>query len=71
MPADVVFTVEYSVRPARVAVYQLLKLDKQPPAINKGAFDPTVFLDAVKARHRSPRYASSSALSISFISPGL
>jgi oleate hydratase len=34
MPDDVVFTVEYSVRSAQVAVYELLKLDKQPPALD-------------------------------------
>ncbi|MGY3090905.1 oleate hydratase [Hymenobacter sp. UYAg731] len=52
MPDDVVFTVEYSVRSAQVAVYELLKLGKEPPAIYKGQYDPTVLFEAVKTLHR-------------------
>ena len=33
IPEDVVFTVEYSVRAAQMAVYQLLGLDRQVPPI--------------------------------------
>jgi oleate hydratase len=36
MPDDVVFTVEYSVRSAQLAAYELLKLDKEPLAFYKG-----------------------------------
>lgn len=51
LPDDVVFTVEYSVRSAQVAVYALLGLDRQPPAIYKGIFDPRVLFRAFKALH--------------------
>ena len=33
IPEDVVFTVEYSVRVAQTAVYQLLKIDREIPPI--------------------------------------
>ncbi|QPC91626.1 oleate hydratase [Mesorhizobium sp. INR15] len=33
IPEDVVFTVEYSVRAAQIAVYQLLKIDREVPPI--------------------------------------
>jgi len=36
---DCVFTVEYSVRSAMMAVYTLLKLDKQPPEIYPSQYD--------------------------------
>jgi len=52
MPDDVVFTVEYSVRSAQVAVYELLKLSLEPPSIYKGQYDPTVLFEAVKTLHR-------------------
>ena len=52
IPDDVVFTVEYSVRSAQVAVYELLKLDKEPPSIYKSQFDPAVLFEAVKTLHR-------------------
>lgn len=52
MPDDVVFTVEYSVRSAQVAIYELLKLDKEPPSIYKSQFDPAVLFEAVKTLHR-------------------
>ena len=52
MPDDVVFTVEYSVRSAQLAVYELLKLDKQPPAIYKGQHDVRVLYQAMQTMHR-------------------
>jgi oleate hydratase len=35
IPDDVVFTVEYSVRAAQMAVYELLKIDRDVPPINR------------------------------------
>ncbi len=52
VPDDVVFTVEYSVRTAWTAVAQLLKLDKQPPAVHKGHHDPHVLAQALHTMHR-------------------
>lgn len=52
LPDDVVFTVEYSVRSAQIAVYSLLKLDKKPSAFYKGQYDPRVLFDALKTLHR-------------------
>lgn len=52
LPDDVVFTVEYSVRSAQVAVYTLLKLDKKPSPLYKGQYDPQVLFDALKTLHR-------------------
>ena len=51
MPDDVVFTVEYSIRSAQVAVYSLLKLNREPPAVYKGKFDPRVLFRAFLALH--------------------
>jgi oleate hydratase len=51
MPDDVVFTVEYSVRSAQTAVYELLGLDKIPPAQYKGLHDVNVMYQAIKAMH--------------------
>ena len=51
VPDDVVFTVEYSVRTAMIAVYTLLKLDKQAPAMYKGLHDIKVIYQAMKALH--------------------
>ena len=45
---DVVFTVEYSVRSAQMAVYKLLKIDKEPPALYHGQSDLLVFIDAIE-----------------------
>ncbi|MDX2523606.1 MULTISPECIES: oleate hydratase [Streptomyces] len=52
VPDDVVFTVEYSVRTAWTAVAELLKLDKQPPAVYKGHHDPHVLAAALESMHR-------------------
>ena len=46
IPDDVVFTIEYSVRAAQMAVYQLLKIDKDIPPINQHQFDVRVLFDA-------------------------
>ncbi|KAI9199513.1 myosin-crossreactive antigen [Polychytrium aggregatum] len=44
IPEDTVFTVEYSVRCAQIAVYGLLKLDKPLTPIYKGWLDPKVLV---------------------------
>ncbi len=51
VPDDVVFTVEYSVRSAQLAVYGLLGLQLVPPAVYKGKFDPSVLAKAFRALH--------------------
>lgn len=50
-PDDVVFTVEYSVRSAMTAVYELLGLDRKPPPVYKGLHDPRNVLKAFLALH--------------------
>jgi oleate hydratase len=52
LPEDVVFTVEYSVRSAQIAVYSLLKLDKKPSPLYKGQHDPRVLFSALETLHR-------------------
>ena len=49
IPEDVVFTVEYSVRSAMHAVYGLLHLKNEIPAIYHGAVHPKVALESFKA----------------------
>ena len=44
---DVVFTVEYSVRAAQMVVYELLKLDREIPAISRHDQSTKVKFDAV------------------------
>lgn len=51
LPDDVVFTVEYSIRSAQVAVYSLLGLKRTPPPVYKSHFDPRVLLKAFQALH--------------------
>lgn len=51
LPDDVVFTVEYSIRSAQAAVYQLLDLRKTVPPVYKGMFDPRVLYHAYTALH--------------------
>ncbi len=46
---DVVFTVEYSVRTAMTAVYDLLDLDAEIPPVSKHYREPGVLADAVSA----------------------
>jgi oleate hydratase len=48
---DVVFTVEYSVRSAASAAYGLLGIDRKPPAVYKGQYDPRVLYKAFKGLH--------------------
>ena len=51
LPDDVVFTVEYSIRSAQACVYEMLDLDRSPPAVFKGEFHPAVALKALVALH--------------------
>jgi oleate hydratase len=51
LPDDVVFTVEYSIRSAQAAVYGLLGLGREPPAVYQGKFDPRVLFKAYRALH--------------------
>jgi oleate hydratase len=51
LPEDVVFTVEYSIRSAQTAVYVMLKLNRKPPAVYHGKFDPRVLYSAFRALH--------------------
>src|SRR5271167_4344823 len=51
LPEDVVFTVEYSIRSAQVAVYALLDLQRRPPAVYHGKLDPRVLFRAFTALH--------------------
>ena len=51
LPEDVVFTVEYSVRSAQAAVYRLLRMNREPPSVYHGVFDPRVLLKAFMALH--------------------
>ena len=51
MPDDTVFTVEYSIRSAMTAVYTLLGVRRDPPAVYKGEFDARVLLKAFEALH--------------------
>jgi oleate hydratase len=48
IPDVVVFTVEYSVRSAQIAVYTLLGLDKPVSKLYKGHRDPHVLLEALR-----------------------
>jgi oleate hydratase len=51
MPDDVVFTVEYSIRAAQTAAYELLGLKRKPPQVYKGVFDPRVLYRSFMALH--------------------
>ena len=51
VPDDVVFTVEYSIRSAQVAVHGLLGLQREAPPVYQGKFDPRVLLKAFRALH--------------------
>jgi oleate hydratase len=51
LPDDVVFTVEYSIRSAQTAVYALLGLNRTPPPVYKGQYDPRVLYQAFKTLH--------------------
>lgn len=47
IPDDVVFTVEYSVRAAQMAVYELLKIDREVPPIHRHDKSLKVKMDAL------------------------
>ena len=51
LPDDVVFTVEYSIRSAQLAVQSLLGLQRGPPPVYKGVFDPRVLFKAFRTLH--------------------
>jgi oleate hydratase len=51
LPDDVVFTVEYSIRSAQMAVYSLLGLEREPPPVYKGQFNARDLLEAFLALH--------------------
>ncbi|CAN7791786.1 oleate hydratase [Caballeronia sp. LjRoot34] len=48
---DVVFTVEYSIRSAQTAIYSLLGLERKPPSVYKGQYDPRVLYSAFMTLH--------------------
>jgi len=52
---DVVFTVEYSIRSAMAATYDLLGLKITPPKVYKGERDPRVIYNAFRALHDLPQ----------------
>jgi oleate hydratase len=47
IPDDVVFTVEYSVRAAQMAVYELLHIDRKIPPVTQHSKSLQVQFDAV------------------------
>jgi len=51
LPEDVVFTVEYSIRSAQTAVYEMLGIDRKPPPVYHGASDPRVLYRAFRTLH--------------------
>jgi oleate hydratase len=51
VPDEVVFSVEYSIRSAQLAVYGLLDLQLELPPVYHGRFDPRVHLKAFRALH--------------------
>jgi|ERR1700722_4821413 len=52
---DVVFTVEYSIRCAQTAVYSLLGLNRRPPPVYKGQYNPRVLLKTFLTLHGQKR----------------
>ena len=48
---DAVCMVEYSGRSAQVAVYSPLGIDRKPPSVFKGVYDPRVLYRAFIALH--------------------
>lgn len=48
IPKDIVFTVDYSVRSAQIAVYTLLKLNKKVMKPYQGIYHPKVLLSAMR-----------------------
>lgn len=54
LPDDVVFTVEYSIRSAQAAVYELLDLKRKPPAVYKGQVRSARALQSIQGSARRP-----------------
>ena len=52
VPDDVVFTVEYSVRSAQIAVFGLCDVDREVSPFYKGQYNPEILIDAWKMLHR-------------------
>jgi oleate hydratase len=52
IPDDVVFTVEYSVRSAQIAVFGLLAVNRGVSPFYKGQHNPGILFDALKMLHR-------------------
>lgn len=52
LPENVVFTVEYSVHGAMLAVYPLFDVDKEIPPTYHGLLDPKVGLKALESAFR-------------------
>ncbi len=52
IPDDIVFTVEYSIRSAQIAVYKLLNIDKKIEPIYKGYYYPKNIYRLIKAMIR-------------------
>lgn len=52
IPDDVVFTVEYSIRSALLAVYTLLDIKQKIPPVFKGQHDVAVLFNAFKTMYR-------------------
>lgn len=52
IPRDVVYTVEYSVRSARIAVHSLFDVDGEVPEVYSGLSDPRVLWQAARAMWR-------------------
>lgn len=52
LPDDVVFTVEYSVRSAQIAVFGLCNVAREVSPFYKGQHDPAILFDALKMLHR-------------------
>ena len=52
IPDDMVFTEEYSVRAARIAVYTLMDVDKTICPVTPYVKDPKVLLKAVQTAYR-------------------
>ena len=59
---DVVFTVESSVRTARIAVYKLLNLNKQVPDVSPFQYDVRQLLKATKTLNDGKRFAGEGVL---------
>jgi oleate hydratase len=50
--------VEYSIRSAQTAVYELLGIEKTPPPVYKGTYHPSVLLRAFRTLHEQPEAVS-------------